>query len=59
MALHPEVVKKAHEEIDSVIGRNRLPDFGDRDKLVYVTAVVKETMRWQTVTPIGTSAIPL
>jgi len=59
MVLHPEVAKKAHEEIDSVVGRSRLPDFGDRENLVYVAAVVKETMRWQAVTPIGTSAAPL
>jgi len=58
MVLHPEVVKKAHEEIDSVVGSSRLPDFGDKDKLVYITAVVKETLRWQAVTPIGTSIMP-
>ena len=53
MVLHPDVVKKAQEEIDRVVGRDRLPDFSDKERLVYVSAIVKETMRWQNVTPIG------
>ena len=54
MALYPEVQKKAQMEIDAVIGNNRLPDFSDRDALPYTNAIVKEAMRWQPVTPLGT-----
>ena len=55
MALHPEAMKKAQEEIDFVVGNDRLPDYtADRDSLIYVTAVMKECMRWQLVAPIGT-----
>jgi cytochrome P450 len=46
MLLYPEVLKKAREELDRVIGRGRLPDFTDRDSLPYVTAIVKETLRF-------------
>ena len=53
MALYPEVQKKAQAEINAVIGNNRLPDFGDRDALPYINAIVKEAMRWQPVTPFG------
>ena len=53
MALYPEVQKKAQAEIDAVIGNNRLPDFGDREALPYINAIVKEAMRWQPVTPFG------
>ena len=53
MALYPEVQKKAQAEIDTVIGPNRLPDFGDRPSLPYINAVVKEVMRWHLVTPLG------
>jgi len=53
MALYPEVQKKAQGEIDAVIGNNRLPDFSDRDALPYTSAIVKEAMRWQPVTPFG------
>ncbi|KAH9483711.1 Cytochrome P450 monooxygenase COX2 [Psilocybe cubensis] len=53
MALYPEVQRKAQEELDRVIGRDRLPEFSDQLSLPYVMAVVKETMRWQLVTPLG------
>ena len=53
MALYPEVQKKAQEEIDSVIGPNRLPNFEDRPSLPYINAVVKESMRWHVPAPLG------
>ena len=53
MALHPEVQKKAQAEIDAVVGLNRLPDFEDRPFLPYINAVVKESMRWHLVAPLG------
>jgi cytochrome P450 len=42
---HPEVQKKAQEEIDSVVGPDRLPDFSDKENLPYVNAVLKEVLR--------------
>jgi cytochrome P450 len=53
MVLYPEVQKKAQAEIDKVVGPNRLPDFHDRDFLPYINAVLKETLRWNLVAPIG------
>ena len=53
MALYPEVQKKAQAEIDAVIGPNRLPDFHDRHSLPYINAVLKETIRWNLVAPLG------
>jgi hypothetical protein len=53
MALYPEVQKKAHAEIDAVVGPNRLPDFHDRPSLPYINAVVKESSRWNLVLPFG------
>ena len=55
MAMHPDVQHKAQEELDTVIGQDRLPDFNDRDKLPYINAIVKETLRWHSITPIGKS----
>ncbi|KAI9566800.1 cytochrome P450 [Boletus coccyginus] len=55
MVLHPEVQAKAQEEIDKVIGGQRLPDFADRPNLPYVEAVYLETFRWRPVVP---SALP-
>lgn len=59
MAMYPEVQRKAQEEIDRVVGSNRLPDFSDQDSLPYVNAVVKESLRWKLVVPTGASLATL
>ncbi|EIW81682.1 PAH-inducible cytochrome P450 monooxygenase PC-PAH 3 [Coniophora puteana RWD-64-598 SS2] len=53
MVLHPHVQKRAQEEIERVVGADRLPDFDDRPTLPYLEAVVRETMRWRPVVPLG------
>ncbi|TFK64018.1 cytochrome P450 [Pluteus cervinus] len=53
MRLYPEVMKKAQAEIDRVVGRERAPNFADRDKLPYIRALIKEVLRWGPVTPLG------
>ncbi len=53
MACYPEVQKKARAELDAVVGPNRLPTWEDRDSLPYITAIAKESMRWQSVVPLG------
>ena len=53
LVLYPEVKKRAQAELDSVLGRDRLPTFGDRPHLPYIDAMCKELMRWQMVTPVG------
>ncbi|KAI0697654.1 cytochrome P450 [Cerioporus squamosus] len=52
MSLNPEVLKKAHDELDVVVGPGRLPDFSDHEQLVYVNAIIREVMRWHTVLPL-------
>jgi hypothetical protein len=47
MALFPEVQNAAQEELDRVVGSERLPSSADKDKLPYIHAVVKEAHRWQ------------
>jgi cytochrome P450 len=53
MTAYPEAQAKAQAEIDRVMGRGRLPGFQDRDKLPYVEAIVKETLRWKPLAPLG------
>ena len=53
MLQHPEILRKAQEEIDTVVGTSRLPTFSDRPNLPYVEAVVNETMRIATPVPLG------
>ena len=45
MLLYPDVYRKAREEIDRVIGNERLPDLTDRDSLPYLEALVMELYR--------------
>ncbi|KAG2126244.1 cytochrome P450 [Suillus bovinus] len=53
MVLHPEVQRRAQAEIDSVIGRDRLPVFEDRTSLPYVESILRETFRWHPILPLG------
>ena len=53
MVLHPEVQARAQAEIDAVVGRDRMPSFADRDALPYIRAVVRESLRWRMVGPLG------
>jgi cytochrome P450 len=53
MVQNPHVWKRAQAEIDAVLGMDRLPDFEDRPSLPYVEAILRETMRWQPVVPLG------
>ncbi|KAF8174808.1 cytochrome P450 [Mycena galopus ATCC 62051] len=53
MLLHPEYQVKAHQEIDSVVGKSRLPGFDDREHLPLVECIVQETLRWHHPTELG------
>ncbi|KAJ7601748.1 cytochrome P450 [Mycena rosella] len=53
MLQNPDVLKKAQQEIDTVIGHDRLPEYSDRPSLPYVEAVMQETLRWQPVVDLG------
>ena len=53
MVAFPEVQKKAQAEIDEVVGRGKLPTFADFEHLPYIRALVKETLRWAPVGPLG------
>ena len=56
MVHNPEVMKKAQEELDRVVGKERLPDFSDKDHLPYVNAMVKELLRCNPPLPISVPA---
>jgi cytochrome P450 len=53
MLLHPEIQQRAREEIDRVVGSDRLPTLDDRDSMPYVEGVVKEAFRWHPVIPMN------
>ncbi|KAG8947353.1 hypothetical protein FRC04_010801 [Tulasnella sp. 424] len=53
MALFPEAQSIAHEELDRVVGRGRMPNFDDRENTPYLRAIVLEALRWNPATPTG------
>ncbi|EKM77722.1 hypothetical protein AGABI1DRAFT_42888 [Agaricus bisporus var. burnettii JB137-S8] len=52
MLLNPEVQKKGQAELDKVLN-GRLPEPNDGPSLPYISAMVKETLRWQLVLPFA------
>jgi len=42
MARNPDVVRRAHEELDRVVGRDRWPNNDDEPSMPYLRAIVKE-----------------
>ncbi|EJD05111.1 cytochrome P450 [Fomitiporia mediterranea MF3/22] len=53
MTLHPEVTKKAQEEIDRIVGTYRMPSFEDRKDLPYIECLLKELYRIHPPGPLG------
>lgn len=49
MCLFPEWQERIQEEIEHVVGDDRLPDFNDSSRMPTIRAVIKETMRWRPV----------
>lgn len=53
MLMNPEVQTKAHSELKKVLGPGDLPSFSDEPTLPYITAIVREVVRHNPVTPLG------
>ena len=53
MIAYPEKQKKCQEELDTVIGRSRMPTLADWDSLPYLRATVREALRWRPIGPVG------
>ncbi|KAI5890488.1 cytochrome P450 [Schizophyllum commune H4-8] len=55
MLENPEIQRRAQDELDNVLDPGRLPDFDDEEKLPYITAIIRETMR---IHPVAPMAVP-
>uniref|UniRef100_A0A2P2J9B8 flavonoid 3',5'-hydroxylase n=1 Tax=Rhizophora mucronata TaxID=61149 RepID=A0A2P2J9B8_RHIMU len=53
MLKNPAILKRAHEEMDQVIGKNRRLEESDIPKLPYLQAICKETFRKHPSTPLN------
>ncbi|KAK7153476.1 hypothetical protein R3I93_011403 [Phoxinus phoxinus] len=49
---HPSIQSKLQEQIDKVVGRDRLPSIEDRSNLAYLDAFIYETMRFTSFVPV-------
>ena len=47
MILFPEIQRKAYEELDRVVGKDRLPEFADKASTPYLTAICKEARSFE------------
>jgi hypothetical protein len=56
MSLYPDQQVHSRAEIDTVVGRDRLPTLADRPRLPRVQALLMEVIRWHLVTPQGESS---
>lgn len=55
MLHHPEVAKAVQEELDQVVGRNRLPNLEDMPFLPYTESTLLEVLRRSSIVPLGTT----
>jgi cytochrome P450 len=56
MVTYPHVQQLLQEELDRVVGRERLPEFSDMENLPYLEAVMRECFRWLPILPQGMAA---
>ncbi|KAK7022937.1 hypothetical protein VNI00_016827 [Paramarasmius palmivorus] len=57
MICYPEIQRKGQEELDRVVGPDRLPTYDDGGNLPYVCAIINEVMRYQPVNPLATDGL--
>ncbi|KAH8994660.1 cytochrome P450 [Lactarius hatsudake] len=52
---HREVQRRAQAELDTAVGRSRVPTFSDAPNLplAYIQAIVKGVLRWRPALPFG------
>ncbi|KAF8553328.1 cytochrome P450 [Imleria badia] len=53
MVVNPAVQERAQAHIDAVVGKDRLPTIEDRPSLPFIDAVLRETLRYNPVTPLS------
>lgn len=58
MLRNPHVKKRVQEELDSVVGRDRVPSIEDMTNLPYTEATIMETLRMSSIVPLATTHSP-
>ncbi|KAF5366891.1 hypothetical protein D9757_011389 [Collybiopsis confluens] len=52
MSCDANIQRRAHMELDRVVGRGRIPTISDMDSLPYIRAITQEVLRWNPPLPI-------
>ncbi|KAJ6564650.1 cytochrome P450 [Mycena capillaripes] len=52
LVAYPDAQKQAHEEIDRVVGEDRMPTLDDLDHMPYIRAMILETHRFRPLFPL-------
>ncbi|KAJ7176867.1 cytochrome P450 [Mycena filopes] len=52
LTAYPEVQKKAQQEMDRVVGQDRMPSLEDLEEMPYIRAMILETHRFRPVAPL-------
>ncbi|XP_050666564.1 cytochrome P450 18a1 [Leptidea sinapis] len=58
MLRNPDVKRRVQEEIDNVVGRERLPTIEDMPSLPYTETTILETLRMSSIVPLATAHSP-
>ncbi|XP_046394777.1 methyl farnesoate epoxidase-like [Ischnura elegans] len=58
MIVHPKIQRKVQDEIDRVIGKDRMPSLEDRIRLPYVEATLNEVLRFSSIGPVSVPHSP-
>ncbi|XP_037973711.2 cytochrome P450 18a1 [Plutella xylostella] len=58
MLRNPDVKRRVQEELDSVVGRERLPTIEDMPNLPYTETTILETLRMSSIVPLATTHSP-
>ncbi|KAJ7772816.1 cytochrome P450 [Mycena olivaceomarginata] len=53
LVAYPEAQKKAHEELDRMVGEHRMPTLEDLEQMPYIRAIISETHRFRPIAPLG------
>jgi len=53
LVAYPEAQRNAHQEIDRVVGQDRMPTLGDLERMPYIRAIILEAHRFRPVAPLS------
>ncbi|KZS94744.1 cytochrome P450 [Sistotremastrum niveocremeum HHB9708] len=53
MMVYPDIQRRAQQVLDKYLGRERLPQFSDRESLPYIEALIMEVLRWRPASPLA------